>query len=42
MPGYMEMFSYHPNLKKGDATKAINYCPISMLPTTLIIFEKIF
>ena len=37
----MEIVSYHPNLKIGDATKAIDYRPINMLPSTLILFEKI-
>ena len=30
-----------PIFKKGDATKPENYRPISILPSTLILFEKI-
>ena len=41
MPVYLEIVSYHSNFKKGDATKAINYRPISMLPNTLILLKQI-
>ena len=37
----MKLSHIIPIFKKGDATKAINYRPISMLPSTLILFEKI-
>ena len=30
-----------PLFKKGDATKQANYRPISIIPSTLILFEKI-
>ena len=30
-----------PIFEKGDATKSANYRPISILPSRLILFEKI-
>ena len=40
-PGIWKISHIIPIFKKGDATKPVNYWPISILPSTLILFEKI-